>query len=336
MNKDTTALADERNLKEDFLSFARKANIILMTEEKEQNSSVEKLFRAFVAKARKELDAERRKTDENAEGALSVLRSALEKDILRHTELLSRALSRRKKDYECVVSPINIFSILRIQRQEDAQSYFLAWLLDPNKPHGFGDGILKLLIERACDISGIDVKDRPKVRNPKVTAQKYIPGDGVVDIEIVDQEFICTIENKVGAPETISDGVPQTVSYAEYYARIVKKDQKLLLLYLLPSTRFESKEEKGPADECFRRISYSTIVEIVDSALAQAQPPSENSSLVRMFVNNIRSRICREFRDYVQAQMLLVKAEGDYLGFFARPETYDFLVTLTEKLSKEV
>ena len=336
MNRDTATLADERNVKEEFCRFARKVNRILIAEEEERNSRVDKLFRAFVAKARKELDAEMRKTDEDAESALSTIRSALKKDVTQHVELLTKALSSRRQEYEDVTNPTNIFSILHMRRQEDPQSYFLAWLLDPNKPHGFGDRILKLLIERACDISMIDVKERPKVRNPKVTAQKYIPGDGVVDIEIVDQEFICAIENKVGAPETTSDGVPQTVRYADYYLRVASQDQRLLLLYLLPPNRFQSPDEKGPADARFWRMSYSDIIEMVDSAIAKADCPSEVQSLVRMFLHNIRSNVCREFRDYARAQALLTKAHDDYLQFFTQPERYDSLVTLTKKLSEEV
>ena len=37
----------------------------------------------------------------------------------------------------------NIFSILRISRNEIRHSNFLCWLLDPNQSHGLGDIFLK-------------------------------------------------------------------------------------------------------------------------------------------------------------------------------------------------
>ncbi len=45
----------------------------------------------------------------------------------------------------------NIFKILHISRNEIRHSNFLAWLLDPNENHGFGDLYLRKILERLTE-----------------------------------------------------------------------------------------------------------------------------------------------------------------------------------------
>ena len=58
----------------------------------------------------------------------------------------------------------NIFSILRISKNEIRHSNFLCWLLDPNQSHGLGDIFLKRFLrevfssDRFEQVSQVDVE----------------------------------------------------------------------------------------------------------------------------------------------------------------------------------
>ena len=335
---------ENQRLEYSFVHLVDEAKVLLDRKVKGATANLRHQFLTFLEQVQIGLRENRQSELEGCSKFLETAKSVLYQDILRKVTHLDVVLKRARPAYE----RINIFSILNIARQEDPQSYFLAWLLNPDNPHGFGDTILRAFLKKACDIVGEFEYDSLEIANVTVVAQQGIQatavpdGTGVPDIKIAGDNFVCVIENKVGAGETWKDGIPQTERYADYYTGQAKKDHKLLLLlYLVPPKRHEGEPAKQPSDNRFKQMLYSDIVEIMESVLRTSSPPPEVSCLIEMFVHNIRGEICHEFDEYLEAENLLRESKASPEGlydpsYFARPDKYESLRGLTSKLSKEV
>jgi hypothetical protein len=73
--------------------------------------------------------------------------------------------------------PISLFGTMDCGRLETAHTNALAWLLDPSKPHGFGDTLLRAVL--AWHPEGLDSK---RLRNTKVSKEHNISSVGRLDI----------------------------------------------------------------------------------------------------------------------------------------------------------
>ena len=109
---------------------------------------------------------------------------------------------------EDLLAEFNLFDVLGIQRRELQHSAFLAWLLNPHGSHGLRDYFLRHFLLQAAaegrdrgigDFTPINV-DRWKLDDIDV---QVVTERHNIDILILDShdEFVCLIENKVGAGE---------------------------------------------------------------------------------------------------------------------------------------
>jgi hypothetical protein len=97
----------------------------------------------------------------------------------------------------------NIFDILSVRRMEKPHSTILAWLLDPDGAHGFGDLLLRhFLAVTRCERQFDEVTVTPE----------WKCGDGYVDIHVQGTGWALFIENKVDALESTD----QTRRYARW------------------------------------------------------------------------------------------------------------------------
>ena len=305
-----------------FSRLVKEAQMLISNDADRSGQRIEGEFREFVAQVKAGWGADEQAELEKYSQSLAKLCATLEGDIETKINCLHAAVDQAKETHE----RINLFSILRLERQEDPQTYFLAWLLDPGGSHRLGDVVLTQFLERACAIGGNCQFNKLTTENTKVTPQQPAEDSGIPDIEIVGENFICVIENKVLAGETIRGGTFQTTSYADYYEKIARETAKaLLLLYLVPN------EAKRPKDPRFTQILYSDVVEVVKSALRTADPQPEVKWLVDMFLYNIKREICHQFDDYIEAKVLL----GRPWDNFFYPDGYERLRKLTQNLQKE-
>jgi hypothetical protein len=320
----------DTKIEQTFQQLISSVSAILRVEQGKEAQRLENSFIHLISKTKVFLDRELRSELEKCSKFLETAKSVLHQDILNRATRLDALLKRARPVYE----RINIFSILNITRQENPQSYFLAWLLNPNNPHGFGDRILRAFLKKDCDIVREFEYESLKITDVTVTTQQSIEDAGVPDIEIVGNNFICVIENKVGAGETLKGGIPQTKLYADYYDKEAEKDHKLLL-YLVPPSRYEGEIAKQPSDKRFKQMLYSDIVKIIESVLRTSNPLPKVNGLIEMFLHNIKKEICHEFDEYFEAEKLLDGSRYNP-SYFARPDRYESLRRLIGKLSKEV
>ena len=107
---------------------------------------------------------------------------------------------------EDLLAEFNLFDVLKIERREPQHSALLGWLLDPRGSHGLRDYFLRRFLSAAAAkahddgiaaASPVDV-DGWELVNVEVATERHN-----IDILLIsqDDEFICIVENKIGASE---------------------------------------------------------------------------------------------------------------------------------------
>ena len=107
---------------------------------------------------------------------------------------------------EDLLAEFNLFDVLKIERRETQHSALLAWLLDPRGSHGLRDYFLRRFLSEAAakaqeggipGVTPLDV-DRWELNDVEVATERHN-----IDVLVIgeEDEFICLIENKIGAGE---------------------------------------------------------------------------------------------------------------------------------------
>ena len=107
---------------------------------------------------------------------------------------------------EDLLAEFNLFDVLKIERRELQHSALLAWLLDPAGSHGLQDYFLRRFLTAAAakaqdegitGITPLDV-DAWALTNIEVATERHN-----IDVLLIsqDDEFVCIVENKIGASE---------------------------------------------------------------------------------------------------------------------------------------
>ena len=147
---------------------------------------------------------------------------------------------------EDLLAEFNLFDVLKIARLEAHHSALLAWLLDPRGSHGLRDYFLRRFLSQAAakayereitDITPLDV-DRWNLDNIEVVTERHN-----IDILLIGEadEFVCHIENKIGAGE-------HSDQLARYFSTVESEYQGLAQfpIFLTPDGRDpESEDDAG-------------------------------------------------------------------------------------------
>ena len=151
----------------------------------------------------------------------------------------------------------NIFSILKVSRQELRHSNFLAWLLNPNEGHGLEDLFLKRFLrevfasDRFANISQVDVEAID------LSKASILREWNNIDILIITSDVVVCVENKVFTKEHSNQLQRYKAIIEEAYPHT-----KQTFVYLNPEGD-ESEQER----ESFYPISYGFIVDTIERIL---------------------------------------------------------------------
>jgi len=197
----------------------------------------------------------------------------------------------------------NVWQILNISRKETLVSQFLAWLLNPQRQHNFGDRFLKsFMIEALKTDQGRQVTSLSPVEfavmdlsSAEVNTEKWLEKrrcDIIVNSQMCG--FLCIIENKVGA----SEGNEQTKYYYEHsFSKFpCTAYPKRIYIYLSPYGVL-------PESEYFIALSYQTILDILKEFQDDDRTTETERFLLRQFQENLRRSIVmdRKTLDLAQA-----------------------------------
>ena len=185
-----------------------------------------------------------------------------------HTELgLTAAIEALLLDddlekIETGLGGFNLFEAIGHTRREERHSDFLAFLLDPNQPHGLGAAFLtRLAVEvvkrtpleaRPMSLGKIALAD---LEGCLVWREHSLGESGRLDVLCIDQarKFLLAIENKVDSVE----GENQLRKYREHLEDRYEGFGRILA-YLTP-------DEDDPSDKHWTPIGYDTVLRIVEA-----------------------------------------------------------------------
>ena len=162
---------------------------------------------------------------------------------------------------EDLLAEFNLFDVLKIERREAQHSALLAWLLDPRGSHGLRDYFLRRFLSQVAaeayergitDITPLDV-DRWNLDNIEVVTERHN-----IDVLLIGEadEFVCLIENKIGAGE-------HSNQLARYF-ELVKREYEGLVpfpIFLTPDGREPESEDDAERYVPFDYGSVATLIE---------------------------------------------------------------------------
>ena len=107
---------------------------------------------------------------------------------------------------EDLLAEFNLFDVLKIERRELQHSAVLAWLLDATASHGLQDYFLRRFLTAAAAKAQDDAITNTKplhvdaweLASVEVATERHN-----IDVLLIgnDDEFVCIVENKIGASE---------------------------------------------------------------------------------------------------------------------------------------
>lgn len=149
----------------------------------------------------------------------------------------------------------NIFSVLRVQRQEIRHSNFLAWILSPHGNHGLGGAFLERILRHVSTLSDHGVNESIELERESGRVIEIRREWKNIDLLILTENAVLCFENKVDSKE--SEG--QLKKYRDIVIdHFSGKKKYLLFIYLTPSGDLPKEiNETMP----FVPLSYQTIVE---------------------------------------------------------------------------
>lgn len=182
----------------------------------------------------------------------------------------------------------NIFEILKMSSMEIRHSNFLAWLLNANEGHSFGDNILKdivckLIIDNKdfCEEKGLDIIRASLLDYNSFNIYREREHIDILLVSDKERIVIC-FENKVFSSEHDNQ-------LERYLNKIEEKYKNYLTLYIY-LTPFG--EEASIVD--WLSLSYDEIIGIIEKNKEKIQLTVEEKVFIDNYINIVRRHIMKD------------------------------------------
>ena len=204
-----------------------------------------------------------------------------------------KALKDFLLDIECLeelspwTSKLNIFDVLRIERQEIRHSNMLRWLLDANETHGIGDKFISMFMQRLFSDNKMPQMDIFNCLLSDFYSFSVQRESKHIDILIIShkEKIAVAIENKVDSHEHSNQLNRYRVQMEQAYP-----DYQRLYVYLTP-------DGDTPSDEVnWQVFSYSDVAEILETICENPNVSEETELLIKNYVSFIRRDIVEDKR----------------------------------------
>ncbi|PCJ81101.1 MAG: hypothetical protein COA49_07300 [Bacteroidetes bacterium] len=152
----------------------------------------------------------------------------------------------------------NIFSILRISKNEIRHSNFLSWLLNPNDSHKLGDIFLKRFLREVFSSDKFSDIDQVDVEGMNLSKVEILREWKHIDILIKLENVVVCVENKVLSKEHSNQ--------LKRYREIIENEfpnHNLTFVYLTPEG--DSSDDES---DTYEPISYTFIVESLERIIS--------------------------------------------------------------------
>ena len=196
------------------------------------------------------------------------------------SELINLCDVLEKFEREHSLRALNIFEAISMVRQEIRHSRFLAFLLDPSKPHGLGDIFLKKFLREALSGHPADISLLTIALTDFDDCSVYCERDHFdITIEIPKLKILLVIENKIDA----SEGDEQLNNYKNK-ANKKYPGYKFVGLFLTPSGYSGDDQDWG-------NLSYEAVVKCLNDLKDFIPEDSDISILIRHYTQLIERHI---------------------------------------------
>ena len=191
---------------------------------------------------------------------------------------------------EDLLAEFNLFDVLKVERREPQHSALLAWLLDPRGSHGLGEYFLRRFLSEAASVArerGIGEVTPLSVDGWKLDGIEVATERHRIDIMLIAEadEFVCLIENKVGAGE-------HSNQLARYLATVEREYEGLdpFPIFLTPDGAGPESEDDA---ERYVPVEYGKVADLLDRTL------KTRGSTISAGVAGFLEQYARTLRRYV-------------------------------------
>lgn len=194
-----------------------------------------------------------------------------------------QALKEFLLDIDCLsplnewTSQFNMFDILKITKSEIRHSNMLAWLMNPKENHGFGDGVIKGIIQYVTgNFDGINVFDNLLMDFNNFSIHREWRH---IDILAVSDEenFVLCIENKIDAKEHDN----QLNRYKKIVDETFPEYRKIFLLLSPEGMESSDMEHWCP-------MSYIDLINIIEQEKKKARLLPDAALLIDNYLEAVR------------------------------------------------
>lgn len=170
----------------------------------------------------------------------------------------------------------NIFSILKISRNEIRHSNFLSWLLNPKDSHGLGDIFLKRFLREVFSSDKFEGISQVDVEGLDLTSVDVLREWNNIDILITTPELVVCVENKVFSRDHSNQLLRYRKIVEEHFPNKTKT-----FVYLNPEG-----EESSEEVENYYPLSYEFIVETLER-------------IMEVYIDSMKTQVVQYIKDYV-------------------------------------
>ena len=175
----------------------------------------------------------------------------------------------------------NILTALGVGRQELRHSDLLAYLLNPHKPHGLGEQLIRALLRRAGELLA-EPLDVDALTLGKLTVQREWSFIDIL-VESPADKLVVIIENKVDSGE-------HSNQLTKYYRKVCERhpDWRIVGIYL-------TLDATPPAEECDRAryapLGYADVAAALSEIAGDTEVEPDVQTLLRHYAQLIRSKL---------------------------------------------
>jgi uncharacterized protein YqfB (UPF0267 family) len=170
----------------------------------------------------------------------------------------------------------NIFSILRITRNEIRHSNFLSWLLDPKGSHGLDDLFLKRFLREVFSSERFGDIDQVDVEGLNLNEVQVLREWNHIDLLLVLSDVVICIENKVFT----KDHSKQLERYKEVIEHSYPNKKKVFV-YLNPEG-----DESNEEIDTYQPLSYDFIIDVLER-------------IIEVYGDSIKPQVLVYIKDYI-------------------------------------
>ena len=199
------------------------------------------------------------------------------------------------KDYPHPINmPVGLFDYLENGRLETAYTRTLAYLLDAKAPHGYGDKILRKLLDRyGIKYKELDYSVYPEYRF-KQYGKKFKRFDVFIQGTADKKPFVIVIEAKTVSTE----GKQQLASYDRYLEKtFVDKGVNVVKIYLTIN-------EDTPSKDSWSTLSWLDIIQILKPCIKENKNKF-GYDFIRYYISSIYSQLYDHNSNFVNIYQLL-------------------------------